>query len=77
MVARSHCQALDKGRVCTEGFIRKQPNPTPRRGLSAQEKWAVRREGEQAVQDTVPSRQREGGRGAPPDRPIAPSAHSP
>lgn len=71
MVARSHCQALDKGRVCTEGALKgacvgvyeKAAKSNTKEGcLSAQKKWAVRREGEQAAQGTIPSRQREGGK---------------
>lgn len=74
MEDRSHCQALDKGRVCTEGALegacvgvceKAAKSNTEEGCLSAPEKWAVRREGEQAAQDTIPSRQREGGKGAP------------
>lgn len=77
MAAGSHrqaCQALDKGKVCTEkafggpcvgDYEKAAKSSTEEGSLSAQERWAVRREGEQAAQDTIPSRQGEGGKGHP------------
>lgn len=42
------------------GIMRKQPNQALRRGAWQPRRWAVRREGEQAAQDTIPFRQGEG-----------------
>lgn len=74
MAAGSHRQALGKGKVCTEGacggpcvggYKKAAKSSTEEGSLSAQERRAVRRQGEQAAQNTVPSRQGEGGKGTP------------